>query len=665
MKLELRNVDRIRVRPGVAWLRKSAKPSTPSGATDHVSGSKMIASTFRSSPLTALALATTLALTAAGMSVHAGAINNNGLAAVAHATALRQGDAISVLSNTQPMHIVVALKLRNRDQLDRIVAAHQTMTHAQFNSNHAPTPTQAQAVANYLIQSGFKNVVIAPNQMLVSADGTAGSARAAFLTSFSRVQTREGRVAFANNSDAYIPAALKDSVLSVIGLQDLHQPQSFVQGPQTGVIVGPANVNGHNPVEFSSIYGGTGVATAAGVTVGIITEGDVSQTITDLNTFTANNGLATVTTQTVNTGVPSGDTNNVLEWNLDSQAVVGMSGGQVGKIIFYNASSLTNPTLVADLNTAMTANAAKIINVSLGECETYPNSDGSAAAADQIFQAAAAQGQTFSIATGDAGANECSPFPGITPSWPASSPYVVAVSGTMLNATTTTWTGEVVWNNLSSQKGATGGSPSTFEPKPSWENALVPGTKRGVADVAFNASQFSGGLIVYNGAVVEVGGTSMSAPIFAGLWARVIAVKGTAVGFAAPLLYQLPATDFHDITFGNNNGETAGVGYDFASGRGSVILNRAITHIGVAANVPPVANFSYTRLGLSANFTDSSTDSDGTIASHAWTFGDGRTSTAANPSHSYAAAGTYNVTETVTDNGGASNAKTLPVTVGR
>jgi subtilase family serine protease len=320
--------------------------------------------------------------------------------------------------------------------------------------------------------------------------------------------------------------------------------------------------------------------------------------------------------------------------------------------------------VVADLNTAMTANAAKIINVSLGECETSANSDGSAAATDQIFQAAVAQGQTFSISTGDSGANECSPLPGITPSWPASSPYVVAVAGTMLNATTTTWAGEVVWNNLSAQKGATGGSPSTFEPKPSWQNALVPGTKRGVADVAFNASQFSGGLIVFNGAIAEVGGTSMAAPIFAGLWARVIAVKGTAVGFAAPLLYQLPATDFHDITSGNNNGETAGVGYDFASGRGSVILNRAIAHIGGGADVPPVANFSYTTLGLAANFTDSSTDSDGTIVAHAWTFGDGGTSAVANPRHIYARTGAYSVTETVTDNGGASTAKTSVVTVG-
>jgi serine protease len=84
---------------------------------------------------------------------------------------------------------------------------------------------------------------------------------------------------------------------------------------------------------------------------------------------------------------------------------------------------------------------------------------------------------------------------------------------------------------------------------------------------------------------------------------------------------------------------------------------------GGSANVPPVANFSSTTSGLTATFTDSSTDSDGTIASRSWNFGDSSTSTSANPSHTYAAAGTYSVSLTVTDNSGASNTKTSSVTV--
>ncbi len=82
-----------------------------------------------------------------------------------------------------------------------------------------------------------------------------------------------------------------------------------------------------------------------------------------------------------------------------------------------------------------------------------------------------------------------------------------------------------------------------------------------------------------------------------------------------------------------------------------------------AANQPPTANFSFTTTGLTANFTDGSSDSDGAIASRSWTFGDGATSTATNPSRTYAAAGTYSAMLTVTDNLGATGSITKPVTV--
>jgi PKD repeat protein len=88
-----------------------------------------------------------------------------------------------------------------------------------------------------------------------------------------------------------------------------------------------------------------------------------------------------------------------------------------------------------------------------------------------------------------------------------------------------------------------------------------------------------------------------------------------------------------------------------------------ITGGGGGGNVAPVANFSSTASGLTATFTDTSTDSDGSIAARSWNFGDGTTSTATNPSRTYAAAGTYNVSLTVTDNGGLTNTKTQSVTV--
>ena len=82
-----------------------------------------------------------------------------------------------------------------------------------------------------------------------------------------------------------------------------------------------------------------------------------------------------------------------------------------------------------------------------------------------------------------------------------------------------------------------------------------------------------------------------------------------------------------------------------------------------SGNAPPMANFAATSNQLVATFTDSSSDSDGSIIVRNWNFGDGSTSTVANPVKTYAAAGTYNVNLSVTDDGGASASVSKPVTV--
>jgi PKD repeat protein len=74
------------------------------------------------------------------------------------------------------------------------------------------------------------------------------------------------------------------------------------------------------------------------------------------------------------------------------------------------------------------------------------------------------------------------------------------------------------------------------------------------------------------------------------------------------------------------------------------------------ANNPPTASFTYTANGLTVQFTDTSVDSDGSVVGWSWNFGDGTPlGTTRNPSHTYAAAGTYSVSLTVTDDDGAAS----------
>jgi chitodextrinase len=80
-------------------------------------------------------------------------------------------------------------------------------------------------------------------------------------------------------------------------------------------------------------------------------------------------------------------------------------------------------------------------------------------------------------------------------------------------------------------------------------------------------------------------------------------------------------------------------------------------------NNPPVANFSTSKNNLKVTFTDTSTDSDGTIVAWDWNFGDGAASTVQDPVHTYGSSGTYTVTLTVTDDDNGTDTISKNVTV--
>jgi PKD repeat protein len=89
--------------------------------------------------------------------------------------------------------------------------------------------------------------------------------------------------------------------------------------------------------------------------------------------------------------------------------------------------------------------------------------------------------------------------------------------------------------------------------------------------------------------------------------------------------------------------------------------------ISAVSNQPPSATASATPTSgtapLLVTFTGTGTDSDGTIASYAWTFGDGGTSALQNPTHSFASAGSFTASLTVTDNNGATGSSSVIITV--
>ncbi|MBS0432664.1 MAG: PKD domain-containing protein [Proteobacteria bacterium] len=575
--------------------------------------------------------------------------------AMARATRLAQGDVVSgPLALSQSMHIVVGLKLQNKAELDAYISkpGFKPLTGAQFVARYSPSEAQARAVANFLKASGFTNVKISPNRILVSGDASAANAARAFETSLVSVKTHDGRVAYANSTDAKVPASMQSFVNGVVGLQNVHIPHLFYR-EYTGNATNA--VTGHQPTDFPSIYGATSLPVPTGINIGILAEGNLSKTLTSLTNFTTANGLPAVTTKSV--GTPTSDTSGTLEWELDSQTIVGAAGGQVGSLTFYLMPNISSDTGVVDgINLAVTDNTTTIVNGSLGVSEVDAKNDGSFATADAALQQGIAQGQSFSFSTGDDGASSCFTLHTNSGCWPATSAYVVAVGGTTLDASTgsgATWNSEKVWSSA-------GGQQSQVEAKPSWQT-LWSGTNRATPDIAFDADPSSGALI-YNGSrQTQVGGTSLSSPMFVGFWARVMQGKGN-LGFPAPLMYPLSASDFHDITQGSN-GNPAGPGYDLASGRGSVIWSAAYSELSGGGNQPPVASFTSRTRGLIVQLTDTSTDPDGTIVARLWKFGDGKQGTKSPQLHKYASAGTYTVTLTVKDNDGATNSTSQSVTV--
>ncbi len=172
----------------------------------------------------------------------------------------------------------------------------------------------------------------------------------------------------------------------------------------------------------------------------------------------------------------------------------------------------------------------------------------------------------------------------------ASLPEMTNVGGTSLStAADGTWLAEQAWFDVPLSLG-TGGGVSTLFDRPEWQTDVLPERdteRRLTPDISAVADPFTGVQIVFKQTHLVGGGTSQSAPIMAGLTAvmnqYLLANGGRAIGDLNPLLYRIasgaPYPAFRDVTLGGNAVETAGPGYDMATGLGTPDVQNLVQNL--------------------------------------------------------------------------------------
>ena len=317
----------------------------------------------------------------------------------------------------------------------------------------------------------------------------------------------------------------------------------------------------------------------------------------------------------------------ILESSLDAMTISMVAPQLSGLELWVKALGHADPQgaleLLADPLQA-TKNGTplpNVISISYGVCEA---SVAPYTAARTLFNrqaaATAALGITIVVAAGDSGSSSCAhgvPASQLnsfdeqkSASWPATSPWVLAVGGTNLTLTpANTIESSGVWNDTEypppyQQAAAGGGGASSFEKRPWWQPAIpAQSAYRMVPDVAGFADPSPGYAIICSpevqgcgpapGQTISyVGGTSAATPLVAGmiaLWDQQAKQSGLPnPGFVPPLLYSIAQQDpgsFLDITTGSNavfggvSCCTATPGYDMASGLGSPLADQIVQHL--------------------------------------------------------------------------------------
>ena len=469
-----------------------------------------------------------------------------------------------------------------------------------FAAEYGADERDLDAVRRFAERAGLEVRAVDPVRRTVVVAGTAATLARAFGTELRYDDFPAGRVR-GRTGGLYVPTGLGDIVQGVFGLDNRRQARPHVVADLT-VEVDDA-LNGRpgtfTPLDLATLYDfppGDGST----VTIGIVEFGG-GFIDADLDAYFAALGVArpSVTAVSVdgvgNMPTPpdaQGDTPDA-EVMLDIE-VAGAIAPAAHVVVYF--APFTERGWVDVLTTAVhdSTNKPSVLSISWGFTEGFDLWTPQAlAVVNNAFKEAAALGVTVFCASGDDGSADEQPDGHVHVDFPASSPFVTAVGGTSLTA----WAmgTEKVWKNgrRATGGGASGGGVSKVFDKLAYKTPVVvpprPGTVqhgRGVPDVAADADPNSGYRIGVRGQNGVAGGTSASAPLWAGLVARVNQQVHPTVGFFNPALYQQLRLGhaLRDITVGTNDttghlgGYSAHVGWDARPDSGFRSARRSSRH---------------------------------------------------------------------------------------
>jgi kumamolisin len=456
---------------------------------------------------------------------------------------------------------------------DSTTAPRAPWTREAFAEAHGAHPDDLARVRAFAAahQLEVRSFAVGPRLMRIS--GTVDAFEHAFDVALER-WAYSGGTYRGRSGVIQLPDELDGVVLGVFGLDDRPQAAPHFRVHRTPA----AGDQVYLPAQVAEAYEFPAGSDGTGTTIAFLELGG-GYVASEVEEYFRGQGipLPTITAVPVDgatnapTGNPEGPDGEV---QLDLEVAGSVAPG--ASLVVYFAPN-TDAGFLDGLSAAVhdTTHRAAIVSVSWGGPEPSWTAQ-ARSALNQVCEDAAAMGVSVLVAAGDGGATEGVEGGPRVVDFPASSPYVLACGGTRLVLDGTTITSEVVWNDLTTGEGATGGGVSEAFPRPSYQSAPpVPAAPngfvgRGLPDVSGDADPVTGYSVQVDGIAGVYGGTSAVAPLWAGLLARCNQSLGGPVGFLNPRLYVAPGSAAcRDITSGDNGGYSAGPGWDPCTGWGS------------------------------------------------------------------------------------------------